>query len=226
MSQNDSKSCADGSSDYPYDSWEQVYQQSGMHELPWDTAEAHPLLIELFKDHHAKPGARALDLGCGTGASSRLLAQIGYEVDAWDMSETAIDRAGMLSKNGGGSIRYFAGNAIKCALNTPDSYDLVLDFLFLHHIQDEDIKAYFTGVQNSVRAGGHYVVGVIVQTEDLVKRPSFFSVGQVRYWTQNAIEQNLGSEYHCCSASYGLVGSAAHNYPGGIFIFVKDGDQL
>lgn len=224
MSQNDLKERTTGIvDDFPYSSWEQVYQQSDMHELPWDTAEAHPLLVEMFKDHQVKPGARALDIGCGTGASSRLLAQLGYDVDAWDVSETAILRARTLSEKNGDSIRFVAGNAIKSALNNPNSYDLVLDFLFLHHVQDEDIKAYFTCVSNSVQPGGLYVVGVIVQTDDLITRPSFFSVGQVRYWTLDGIEHQLGSNFKCLQSSYGVVGSADHNYPAGIFYFTRRG---
>lgn len=224
MHQPDSKQTAVDNGDFPYSSWERVYQQSNLHELPWDTPEAHPLLVEMFKDHKAKSGARALDLGCGTGASSRLLTSAGYTVDAWDVSETAIARARALSKVCGAAIQFVAGNAIRDAISRADSYDLVLDFLFLHHVQEHDIETYFNGVRNSVRAGGRYVVGVLLQTDQVAKRASFFSDGEVRYWTQSEIERNLGVGFVCESDSYGNAGSADHNYPAGLFAFSKRGN--
>jgi len=221
MSQPDFKTLTGDESNFPYDSWEQVYQQSALHELPWDAPEAHPLLIEIFKDHRPKPGTRALDLGCGTGASSRLLANVGYEVDALDVSETAIMRARVLSKGGGCSTRYIVGNAIKYALNSTSVYGLVLDCLFLHHVQEDDIDAYFNSVRNTLCVGGLYVVGVFVQVDDTIKRASYFSDGEVRYWTQSGIEQYLGACFVCDSAFYGLAGSVDHNYPAGFFMFTK-----
>ncbi|MDD5212534.1 MAG: class I SAM-dependent methyltransferase, partial [Sulfuricurvum sp.] len=189
-----------------------------MHELPWDTAEAHPLLIKLFKDHHAKPGARALDLGCGTGASSRLLAQVGYEVDAWDMSETAIKRARMLSENCGGLIRYFEGNAIKCALKNPDSYELVLDFFFLHHVQTSDIKSYFSGIRHILDGGGMYIVGVFVHDGIPLRRPSMFAAGEVTYWSRLELETCLGN-VHCLLQLSGRGGNEYSNFPMRLFKF-------
>src|ERR1043166_9798081 len=38
------------------------------------------------------PNARALDLACGPGHNSLFLARIGYHVDAWDISDIALDR--------------------------------------------------------------------------------------------------------------------------------------
>ncbi|MDP2816002.1 MAG: class I SAM-dependent methyltransferase, partial [Rectinemataceae bacterium] len=146
---------------------------------------------------------------------------IGYEVDAWDVSETAIDRARTLSKDCGATIRFIAGNAIQNAMYRTDTYDLILDFLFLHHVQDRDIEAYFDGVRNSIQIAGHYVVGVFMQTDDVVKRSSFFSDGKVRYWTKSGIEEHLGSNFMCDSTFYGNAGSPDHNYPIGVFLFVK-----
>ena len=221
MSQNDLKEHTTGAvDDFPYNSWEQVYQQSVMHELPWDTAEAHPLLVEMFKEHQVTSGSRALDIGCGSGASSRLLAEVGYEVDAWDVSETAIVRARELSVNHRDTLRYFAGNAIKNPLNRHDSYELVLDFFFLHHVQPYDIEAYFSGIRRVLNTGGTYVVGVFVHDGNPIRRPSMFAAGEVTYWSRSELESNLGG-WSCNSESYGLGGNLESNFPMGLFSFVS-----
>lgn len=217
MSPSDVKELVDDN-DFPYDSWERVYRQSNLHELPWDTPEAHPLLVEMFKDHKAKSGARALDLGCGTGASSRLLAQVGYEVDAWDVSETAIERALALSKDCGTAIQFVKGNAIKSALNEPNSYGLVLDFFFLHHVQPNDIEAYFSGIRHVLTPGSTYIVGVFVHGGNSLRRPSLFSAGEVTYWSCSELETQLKG-WRCISAIYGRGGSESFNFPMGVFQF-------
>lgn len=208
----------DDEGDFPYDSWERVYRQSKLHELPWDTPEAHPLMVEMFKNHQAKPGARALDLGCGTGATSRLLAKAGYEVEAWDVAETAIARARVLSKDCGDAIRFVAGNVINSALNS-DSFSLVLDFFFLHHVQTNDIGAYFAGIRRALNSGGTYIVGVFVHDGNSLSRPSLFSAGEVTYWSCAELETQLGMGWRCTSAVYGRGGNKTFNYPMGLFKF-------
>ncbi|WP_411727556.1 class I SAM-dependent methyltransferase [Methyloglobulus sp.] len=206
--------------DFPYTSWERVYREHTPYELPWDSSEPHPLLAALFENHRAKPGSRALDLGCGTGASSRLLADSGYDVDAWDVSATAIERARVLSMDYSGKIRFVQGNVITQAFTCNHTYDLILDFLFLHHVQDGDIERYFRGVRKSLREGGRYVVGVFVQTGETEKRASLFSDGEVRYWTSQGIQQCLHNHFQISLASYGKAGSMEQNYPFGLFEFI------
>ncbi len=207
--------------DFPYASWERVYQEHELYTLPWDSSEPHPLLADLFKNHRAKPGARALDLGCGTGASSRLLARCGYEVDAWDISATAIERSRELSADNSRKIHFVQGNAITHAFVDADAYGLILDFLLLHHVQDADVETYFRGVQYSLQAGGLYVVGVFVQTDHTVKRASLFSDGEVRYWTLQGIRQFMDSRFEIISDTYGTAGNAKQNYPFGLFTFMQ-----
>lgn len=205
--------------DFPYASWERVYQEHDLYALPWDSPEPHPLLVDLFKNHRAKPGVRALDLGCGTGASSRLLAKVGYEVDAWDVSETAIARARTLSKDCLDTVRFIAGNAITNALHCSDSYDLVLDFFFLHHVQPNDIEAYFSGMRRVLNADGIYVVGVFVHDGKPLCRPSLYSSGDVTYWSRSELETRLGGNWRYDSAVYGRGGNEDMNYPMGLFNF-------
>ena len=218
MSQTDSPLQASTQPDFPYDSWERVYRESGMHELPWDTPEAHPLLVQIFKDHRAVPGVRALDLGCGTGASSRLLARVGYQVNAWDVSETVIERARALSPQFDDSLNFTVGNVVRGALSDPDRYDLVLDFLFLHHVQAADVATYFSGIRRVLRPGGDYVVGVFVHDGEPVRRPSLYAAGQVTYWSRSELEARLPG-LRCTVEWFGQAGDKTTHFPMGLFKF-------
>lgn len=204
--------------DFPYDSWERVYRESGENELPWDSAAPHPLLKQLLGNHQVHSGARALDLGCGTGASSRLLASIGYQVDAWDISVTAIERARRQSSGNSERINFSIGNVLHSAFGNPQGYDLVLDFFFLHHVQAEDLSTYFTGIRRCLRPGGSYVVGVFVHDGTPFQRPSFYSDGQVTYWSRSELETCLPGA-RLTDERRGRGGDSTTNFPMGLFTF-------
>ena len=56
------------------------------------TGSAQPAQVLLENRHLLPRQGRALDLACGTGANSLLLAEHGLQVSAWDFSEVAIGR--------------------------------------------------------------------------------------------------------------------------------------
>ncbi|HET6501949.1 MAG TPA: class I SAM-dependent methyltransferase [Amycolatopsis sp.] len=66
--------------------WDERY--SG-HERMWSGAPNGALVAEVT----ALPPGRALDLGCGEGADALWLAGHGWQVDAVDISQVALDRA-------------------------------------------------------------------------------------------------------------------------------------
>jgi tellurite methyltransferase len=60
----------------------------------WAGAEAGPPAEVLRANAHLLPReGRALDLACGLGSNALLLAERGLDVEAWDVSEVAIEAA-------------------------------------------------------------------------------------------------------------------------------------
>ena len=59
--------------------------------VPWASLRPHPALVEwMRRQPPPKPGARAIDVGCGLGDNAAFLAQYGYETTAIDISPSAI----------------------------------------------------------------------------------------------------------------------------------------
>lgn len=76
---------------------------------------------------HVKPshGKRALDIACGTGRNTHYLAQMGYEVDAVDISDYAlsqISRTNMIHTIESDLTNYII---------RPNSYDLMININYL-----------------------------------------------------------------------------------------------
>lgn len=79
----------------------------------------------------ARPGARVLELGCGTGALSCMLAQRGFEMTGLDISESAISFARSVATKRDLRVRFEAADA--CSWETPvEAFDVVIDSHLLH----------------------------------------------------------------------------------------------
>ncbi|MFA5206980.1 MAG: class I SAM-dependent methyltransferase [Lentisphaeria bacterium] len=78
------------------------------------------------------PGARTVDLGCGSGAYCRLLAELGLEVTGTDLCQASLDYAAAHSPP---AIRYRQANGLD--LPFPDgSFDLAISIGVMQHITD------------------------------------------------------------------------------------------
>jgi SAM-dependent methyltransferase len=73
----------------PHPSWNESYASG---ELPWDTGEPEPLLIEFVNSGGVAPG-RSLEIGAGTGTNAIWLAERGFHVLGIDVSKLAVERA-------------------------------------------------------------------------------------------------------------------------------------
>ena len=70
-------------------SWNESYASG---ELPWDTGQPEPLLVEFVTSGRIRP-SRTLEIGAGTGTNALWLAERGFEVLGIDVAPLAIERA-------------------------------------------------------------------------------------------------------------------------------------
>lgn len=101
------------------------------------------------------PG-RALDLGCGPGRNALHLAARGFEVDAVDLSPTAIAWAGERARDAGADVRFHCGDAFALAggeLAGP--YDLIYDSGCFHHLPPHRRISYLDLLGRLLAPGGH-----------------------------------------------------------------------
>lgn len=76
---------------------------------------------------HVKPshGKRALDVACGTGRNTHYLAELGYEVDAVDISDYALSQIDRTNR-----IHTIESDLTNYSI-TPESYDLIININYL-----------------------------------------------------------------------------------------------
>src|ERR1700739_907508 len=69
--------------------WDESYASG---ELPWDTGEPEPLLVEFVTADRVRP-TKTLEIGAGTGTNSIWLAERGFDVLGIDVAPLAVERA-------------------------------------------------------------------------------------------------------------------------------------
>jgi SAM-dependent methyltransferase len=104
------------------------------------------------------PG-RALDLGCGPGRNALHLASLGFEVDAVDLSPTAVAWAEERAGETGETVRFHCGDAF--ALTRPGAeaagpYDLIHDSGCFHHLPPHRRVSYLALLDRALAPGGHF----------------------------------------------------------------------
>jgi len=89
--------------------WEERYQKC---DTPWETGQPSSELQRVLAEAAIQP-CRALELGCGTGASAVWLAQQGFDVTAFDLSPLAIDRARQRANEAGVRVIFLVADVLK-----------------------------------------------------------------------------------------------------------------
>jgi SAM-dependent methyltransferase len=69
--------------------WNESYAAG---ELPWDTGEPEPLLVEFVTSGRLQP-TRTLEIGAGTGSNAIWLAERGFDVLGIDVAPIAVEQA-------------------------------------------------------------------------------------------------------------------------------------
>lgn len=100
---------------------------------------------------------RALDLGCGPGRNALYLAARGFEVDAVDLSPSAVAWAEERARGSGATARFHCGDAFELAgTELTGPYDLVYDSGCFHHLPPHRRISYLRLLDQVLAPGGHF----------------------------------------------------------------------
>src|SRR5438874_5426529 len=88
--------------------WDERYDKA---DTPWETGLPSSELQRVVAEVPVAP-CRAVELGCGTGASAVWLARQGFDVTALDLSPLAIERARRRADQAGVAVRFLAADVL------------------------------------------------------------------------------------------------------------------
>jgi tellurite methyltransferase len=114
--------------------------------------------------------SKILDMGCGDGRNALFLAQKGFSVDAFDISEAGIEKLNFIAKNQNTKINAWVQDIGAFEFNK--KYDFIISHGVLHLLKREDWQKSIKDVKYNTNKKGVNVVAVftdkISPTPDLV----------------------------------------------------------
>ena len=116
----------------------------------------HPVAL-LEGSLNQLPRGRALDLACGAGRNALFLARNGFEVDAIDVSDVALQRAAGYAQAEGLNVNWQQGDLDDLRLPTAE-YQLVVVSRFLD-------RRLFPSLANALAPGGYLVYETHLATQ-------------------------------------------------------------
>lgn len=126
-------------------------------------------------------GGRILEMACGIGSVASCLSTLGYEVEAFDISVAAIERAKQLAQNVGQPPEMFSLADQDSLSEMPDSsFDAVLAiglFRYLNRAQQE--KAY-RNINRILKPGGKFVI----TQENTLFNAFAMNDGTITFWAE------------------------------------------
>lgn len=141
-------------------SWNESYASG---QLPWDTGQPEPLLVEFVTSSEVKPGP-ALEIGAGTGTNSIWMAEHGFDVLGVDVSPLAVERA--RAKMEGRALRCRFATLDFLAGTLPDGpFQFVFDRGCFHVFDEPGERGQFAAQVAAVLAPGGLWLSLIGSTE-------------------------------------------------------------
>jgi SAM-dependent methyltransferase len=126
--------------------------------------------LERFIEKYVLPGSRkrALDVGCGNGRFTRVLAQYFDEVEGIDISKTIIEKN--RSEEFPSHCRFRHKDLIELGEGGNAGYDFIYVGGVLMYVDDEQIGAYLQKLRHILRKGG-----VLLLRESVMSRVAEYS---------------------------------------------------
>jgi SAM-dependent methyltransferase len=140
--------------------FDELYREAdaGTAIVPWDDRVANPHLVRWLDGHadRLRPGAAALDVGCGTGDNAAELARRGLEVTAFDVSEAAVAVA--RTRFGDAKIRFVTADALALPPAWRGAFALVVEVYTLQVLPPAPRAQAARELAAAVAPGGTLVV--------------------------------------------------------------------
>lgn len=144
----------------PHRPWNESYASG---QLPWDTGEPEPLLVDFVTAGGVTPGP-TLEIGSGTGTNAIWMAQRGFDVLGVDVSPLAVERA--RAKMDGRALRCrFAAGDFLAGPPADGPFQFVFDRGCFHVFDEPGERQRFAAHVAVVLAPGGLWLSLIGSTE-------------------------------------------------------------
>ena len=108
--------------------------------------------------HRFDPAWSVLDVGCGEGRNSLFLASKGMSVDAFDISESGIEKLKRLAEKRGVEVNAWVQDLT--TFRFQKTYDLILSNGVLHLVERQEWQDFIARAREHTNPGGMNLIGI------------------------------------------------------------------
>lgn len=118
------------------------------------------LCLEIMRLRPPVKPYRVLDMGCGEGKDAVFLARNGYEVTAFDIADSGIEKGKMLAERCGTYVDFFKADITDYRLK--EDYDIIFSSGMFHYVIPEKRQEITENMKAHTTVGGIHVINVFV----------------------------------------------------------------
>jgi tellurite methyltransferase len=183
--------------------WEESYKRPGK----LDTfGGGKPSQLTSKVAHIFKAGAKALDVGCGEGRNAIYLAGLGFEVSAFDISESGIEKLRNVAREKDIVIDTSVSDMREYRF--PHAFDLIICEGCLHLSRRDEWQRFIVRMKEATIPGGVNAIGVFTDTVPEPEDQRGMMVGLFK-------EGELLEQYRDWKIFYNTIYRFTHTHPDG-----------
>jgi len=170
--------------------WEKSYQNKNTSTFGKPSKEVVELAEKLRK------GSSVLDMACGEGRHGLFLAQNGFQVDAFDISENGIDKLKRIANENDIKINVWA-ESIE-VFQFRKEYDLIISHGLFQFLKKDLREKVIDDMKKHTKPGGYNIIAVFTSKLDLPEDLApymigVFQEGEVREYYKDWIIEDFQS---------------------------------
>jgi SAM-dependent methyltransferase len=174
------------------DQWfEELYAEAGedFERIPWAHLAPRPALVDWLDRHPPAAGTRALVVACGLGDDAEELARRGCQVDAFDLSPTAIATA--RRRFPGSRVRYVVADLFALPPEWREAFAIVVEVQTIMSLPPEWHRQAAAIVAGCTGPGGHLLVRTALRPEHQPadRRPWPLTEAQLRWFEDEGLRE-------------------------------------
>jgi len=129
--------------------WETIFKQKG--KFFYTPHEEMEKIVELFRKEKVK---RVLDLGCGSGRHTVLLAKEGFEVYGMDSSASGLDQTRIWLKEENLKVKLAKADCYQKWPFVDNFFDAIISIQVIHHAEFSKIKFCIAEMKRTLKRNG------------------------------------------------------------------------
>ncbi len=143
-----------------YAAYDERYKTAHQKGVSWACDKCTPIVMDVIRRYHVRPGSELLEIGCGEGRDSKAVLDNGYHLTATDISAEAISYCQVHMQEYSQNFKVL--DCLSCELES--TFDFIFSVAVIHMlVLDSDRNGFYRFIHDHLKTEG---IGLICSMGD------------------------------------------------------------